>query len=141
MGRKMGALESMLHCLAGSAAGRVRLGKMKIVGGNAVAGYFRENGRAARTRGVEIFQCEDRGAFSENHSGAISIKGAAFFWRRGLKRIEADKNQLRERVITAAQYALIASRANALEGMTDRVRACSAGVGNYLARPTNAESI
>src|SRR6266568_2162085 len=100
----------MLHRLAGSAAGRIRLGKMKIVSGNAVAGYFRENGRAARTRGVEIFQCEDRGPLSENHSGAISIKGAAFFWCRGLKRVEADKNQLRQCVITAAQYASIASR-------------------------------
>src|SRR4029077_4061091 len=38
-GRKLGALESLLHRLAGSTAGRVRLSKMKIVSRNAVPSY------------------------------------------------------------------------------------------------------
>ena len=106
---------------------------MMVIGRNSVADDFGENFRAARLRGIEIFQREKRRAFAENHSGALAIERPAFFRRRGLERIEADENQLGERVVAAGQNALVAAGADAFEGMPDRVRAGGAGVRDHLA--------
>src|SRR5881396_572805 len=94
---------------------------MKIVRGHSVAGDFCQNTRAARVSAIEIFQRKNGCAFPEDHSGAMPIKRAAFLRRRCLERIEPNKNQLRERVISAGQHALVAPRPHTLERMTNRV--------------------
>ena len=104
-----------------------------IIGRHAVAGYFCENARASLARGVEIFQGKNRCAFAQNHARAMSIKRTAFFWRRRLKRIKPNEDQFRKRVIPAGQHAFVAAGSQALKRVTDRVRAGSAGIRNYLA--------
>src|SRR5205814_7627039 len=85
------------------------------------------------------FQGENRCAFTQDHASAISIKRAAFFWRRRLKGIKPDKDQFRECVVTTGQYALITARSHAFERMADRVCARGACIRNYLARCRNSE--
>src|SRR5262249_1896646 len=97
----MRALKSPLHCLSRSDAGWLRLGDVKIVGGNAVTDDFGENRCAALASEVEIFQSQNRGAFTEHHTRAMPIKRAAFFRRCGLKRIKANEDHFRERVVAA----------------------------------------
>ncbi len=80
-GRKLGALESPLHRLPRSTSGRIRLREVEVIGRNAVAGYFCEDCRAARARGLEIFQSENCRAFSKDHPGAMSIERATFLRR------------------------------------------------------------
>ena len=82
---------------------------MKIVGGRSVTSDFRENMRATPESVLQIFQRENRRTFPENHSSAMPIKWSTFLWRRCLKRIEPDKNQLGERVISAGQHTLVES--------------------------------
>src|SRR6266516_8007652 len=106
---------------------------MKIIGPHAVARYFCENARASRARGVEIFQGENRCAFTQNHARAMSIKRTAFFWRRRLKRIKPNEDQFRKRVIPTAQHALVAAGSHALKRVTYRVRAGRASIRKYLA--------
>src|SRR5207247_6105594 len=106
---------------------------MKIIGRHAVARYFCENARASGARGVEIFQSENRCAFAQNHARAISIERTAFFWRRRLKRIKPNEDQFRKCVIPAGQHPFVAARSHALKRVTDRARAGSAGIRDYLA--------
>src|SRR6266568_5129688 len=80
--RNLRALEGSLHRPQRSNAAGIRLSKMKIVGGHAVARYFCENGHTACARGVQIFQYKNRCAFTEDHAGAMPVKWAALFWRR-----------------------------------------------------------
>src|SRR5206468_1754161 len=72
-------------------------------------------------------------AFAQNHARAISIERTAFFWRRRLKRIKPNEDQFRKRVIPAGQHPFVAAGSHALKRVTDRVRAGSAGIRNYLA--------
>src|SRR5438034_1045776 len=97
----------------------IGLREVKIIGRHAVACYFCENACASCSSGIEIFQGENRCPFTQDHASAISIKRAAFFRRRGLKRIKPDKDQFRECVVTTGQYALITARSHAFERMAD----------------------
>src|SRR5207244_9903074 len=106
---------------------------MKIIGRHAVARYFCEKPRVSGARVIEIFQGENRYAFAHNHARAISIERTAFFWRRRLKRIKPNEDQFRTCVIPAGQYAFVTAGSHALKRVTDRVRAGSAGIRNYLA--------
>src|SRR5207248_4796950 len=81
VGGKPRALESPLHRLPRSTSGGIRLGEMEVIGRDAVADYFCEDCRTPRARHLEIFQSENRGAFSEDHPGAMSIERATFLWR------------------------------------------------------------
>src|ERR1043166_5693651 len=99
IGRKPRARERPLHCLSRSSAGRIRLREMEVISRDAVADYFCQNGRAARLGGLEILQSKNGRTFSQDHPSALSIERATFLGGRSLQRIEADKNQLRERVI------------------------------------------
>ena len=92
----------------------------------------------ARAR-FEIFQRENRRAFAREPFRCGRVEGPAFFRRRRLERIETDKDQLGERIVAAGEDALVAARADAFEGMPDRVRAGSAGIRDDLARGREAE--
>src|SRR6266536_5033878 len=81
VGRKPRARESPLHCLPRSTSGRIRLREMEVIGRNAVADYFCEDRYTARASGLEIFQSENRGTFSEDHPGAMPIERSTFLWR------------------------------------------------------------
>ena len=59
--------------------------------------------------------------------------GPAAIWSGRLERIEPDKNQLGDRVVSARQDALVTAGTDALEGVPDRVGAGGAGVGDDLA--------
>src|SRR6266480_7181249 len=97
----MRALESSFHRLSRSNTGRVRLFDVKIICRNAVAGNFRQNRRTTLPSQVEVLQRKNGGAFSQNHAGAMSIKGTTSLRRRGLERIKAHEDHFRECVIAA----------------------------------------
>ena len=132
-------MKSSFHRLSRSDTGGIRLCHVKIIRGNTVADYFRENGRAAFPSDIEIFQRQNRCALSEDHAGAISVEWAAFFCCRGLKRIKTDEDQFRECVIAAGQHALVTARSHTLIRMADRVRAGGAGIRDYLTGSGNSE--
>src|SRR5438094_7892355 len=113
---------------------------MMIVGGNSVAGYLSKNLRAMAARGLEFFQREQGRAFTQHHAGAIGIEGSAFFRRRSLQRLEANKHVLGERVITASQNALVAAGANRVKSVTDCVCARGASIRDYLSWSVDAKS-
>ena len=58
-----------------------------------------------------------------------------------MQRVKSNENQLRERVVAAGQYAFVAAGLDALESVTDGVRAGGAGVGDYLTRRGQATSL
>src|ERR1022692_1008200 len=68
-------------------------------------------------------------------------KRPAFFGRRSLKRVETNKIQFRDCVVSTGQHSLITSRLNACKSVANRVRSGSTGVGNHLARRRNSESL
>src|SRR4029450_5828876 len=77
----MRALESPLHCLSRSDAGWLRLCDVKVVGGNSVTDDFGEKRRSALASEVEVFQGQNRGAFTEHHTRPMAIKRTAFLGR------------------------------------------------------------
>ena len=79
--RDMRAFESSLHCLSRSDARWLRLRDVKVVGGNAVTDDFGENRRTTLASKVEIFQGQNRGAFTEHHTRPMAIKRPAFLRR------------------------------------------------------------
>ncbi len=87
----------------------------------------------------QIFERKNGCAFTQHHSGAISIKGPAFFGRGSLEGIEADEHELGKRVVAAGQHALVFARADAFECVADRIRAGGAGIGDDLAGRGNAK--
>src|SRR5437868_357893 len=113
---------------------------MMIVGGNSVANDLPKNFRATAARGLEFFQREQGRAFAQHHTGAVGIEGSTFFRRRRLQRIEANKHELGERVITASQNALVAAGANRVKSVTDCVCARGASIRDYLSWSVDAKS-
>src|SRR6266571_2630682 len=87
VGREPRALESPLHRLPRSTSGRIRLREVEVIRRNTVADYFCEDCRTARARGLEIFQSENRGTFSEDHPGTMPFERATLLWRCSLQRI------------------------------------------------------
>ena len=80
----------------------VRLGDVKVVGGEPVTDDFREKARRARRRGRDSPTPEPP-RLAQNHAGALAIERAAFLRRCGLKQIKADENQFRDRIIAPAK--------------------------------------
>ena len=55
--------------------------------------------------------------------------------------IESDKDEFRDRVVAARENPLVSTRANALEGMADRVRSGGAGIRNHLTGRSKAKCV
>jgi hypothetical protein len=94
-----------------------------IVCGDAVPGDLGQDGGAPRFRSVHILQRQDGRPFAQDHPSPLAIERPASIGRRGLERIESNKNKLRDRVVAAGQDALVAAGTDALEGVPDGVRA------------------
>src|SRR4051812_17774113 len=105
-----------------------------IISRESVADDFGENVRAARLRILEILEREDRRSLGEYEPGAAAVEGAALLRRRSLQRIEADKDELRKRIVAARENTPISTRAYAFECVTDCVRAGGTRVRDHLAR-------
>ena len=127
------ALERCFHRLPRPDAGWIGLGKMKIICRDAIADYLSENRRAPFFSALKIFERKNRHAFAENQTAALAIERPATFRRRRLERIEADKDQLGERVVAAGENTLIPAGPNAFKGVADCVRPRSARVRDDLA--------
>src|SRR4051794_28297762 len=99
----VGTAERLFHRAARSASGRIRLGKVMVVRRESVADYLPEDIRAARLRGFEVLQRENRRAFAEHQTAALAVEGSAFLRRCRLQRIEADEDELRDSVVASGQ--------------------------------------
>src|ERR1051325_3528099 len=87
-----GTSDRLLHRSTGSTSRWIRLREMMVIGRNAVTDYLGEDFSATVLRGFEIFQSKQGCAFTKHHAGPVTIERPAFFRRRGLKRIESDKD-------------------------------------------------
>src|SRR5262249_26136910 len=90
---------------------RMWLGEMMRVQRSAVTDNFAKNSCAAFFSMLKRLKREDGGAFTERKTVTLGVEGAALGWRKRLKRIEARKNHMAERVESACQnaFALAAS--------------------------------
>src|SRR5438093_148853 len=87
------ALNSPLHRLPRPDTGRIRLCDMKIIRRNSVTDDFCQNRCTTSLGAVEVFQRKECSAFSQYHSGTMSIKRPAFLRVDGLRESKPVKNR------------------------------------------------
>ena len=71
------------------------------IGRDSIADHFRQSDGPALGGAFLRLQNQKSGAFPQNQAGSILIKRTDFFRRRSLERIEADKNQLAQRLVAS----------------------------------------
>src|SRR5947207_11071747 len=125
-----GALAGGCHRGKRGFALRVWLGQVIRIGRSAVADNFAEDFCAALSCLFQRFQRQDRGAFTNSESVAMSVERPATGRRQCLQRIKAGKDELTESIVAARQNAMSVAASQQLPGMSDRVRARGAGVGD-----------
>src|ERR1043165_2220787 len=112
--------------MQGSFALWMRLGEVMVVGRGSIAADLTQDLRAAHEGGVQTFQGENGGAFSEREAvaanikrtgdGGGNIKGTATGGREGPERVKPGEHELAKRIIAASKNAFGLAVLNEREG-------------------------
>src|SRR5438874_7161382 len=112
---------------------------MMRVGSSSIADHLGNDRCVPALRMLERFQNEHSSAFAERQAIPFPIEGPASSGREGLQGIEAGEHEMTERVISAGERSFGMSAAQEVPGMTNRVGARGAGIGNNRDRTGNAQ--
>src|ERR1700693_2450759 len=110
------------------------LGQMKSIGRDAIAQQFRQWDGAALHH--PFFRLEDQKSspLAQDQSGSILVKWTNFLRRSSLQGIEADKDQLAQRLVASTHHTSSHPMSHQLESVPDRVGTRRTSVGENLAR-------